>query len=328
MHEIFLCYDEHDREIASQACKLLEDNQIDCWMKDRDSDVSDVVMSVMNAIRKCRLFVLILSKHAVVSNFVSTEVDIAFSDSIPMICLNVDGVRELKGLEFFIHNTQILDGSSNLNKGFESMVADSCKVLGRKPIKTKPDVEFKVKKQPKTKKSQGLFGRLFGKGKDKKPIKNDDEFVYGSDSLRRPFDAYMGDEDYIFISYAHKDAELIFPEIKRFHDEGYPIWYDQGLTAGQEWDEEIEEFLLDCSLLVVFVSKNSMASSNVVDEIKLALAEDIDIVPIYLEDAKLARGLKLRLSQKHAIMKYSLHDDDYIDACFKAFESAKIPKIR
>lgn len=147
------------------------------------------------------------------------------------------------------------------------------------------------------------------------------------ETLERPFIAYEGDERYIFVSYAHADRELIFPEITKFHDEGYPVWYDQGLTAGQEWDEEIEEALLGASLLIVFISRNSMASTNVVDEIKLALEEKIDVVPIYLEKTKLAKGLKLRLSNKHAIFKYVLPEKEYLYDCFKAFDKAEIPQI-
>lgn len=76
----------------------------------------------------------------------------------------------------------------------------------------------------------------------------------------------------------------MFHEIKKFYDEGYNIWYDQGLTPGQEWDDEIAVALMDCSLLIVFISENSMASVNVQDEIKFALGERIDVVPIYLEE--------------------------------------------
>jgi hypothetical protein len=147
------------------------------------------------------------------------------------------------------------------------------------------------------------------------------------DYIERPFPAYEGDEPYIFVSYAHKDRKIVFPEIERFHNKGYPIWYDDGLVAGQEWDDEIAEAVLGSSLLVVFISKNSMASTNVQDEIKLALEEKIDITPIYLEDTKLPPGLRLRLSNKHAIFKHTLSDKDYIRDCMKAFKKAGIPEL-
>lgn len=147
------------------------------------------------------------------------------------------------------------------------------------------------------------------------------------DALKKPFKAYDGDEPYLFVSYAHKDAYLVFPEIKIFHDEGYPVWYDQGLNPGQEWDDEVAIALINCRLLVVFISKNSMDSTNVQDEIKLALKRDINIVPIYFEETELPPGLELRLSNKHAIMKYNMNQNDYLLECFKAFNNENIPKI-
>ena len=149
-----------------------------------------------------------------------------------------------------------------------------------------------------------------------------------SSLLKKPFKAYKGDNPFIFISYAHRDAQLVFSEIRRFHDEGYPIWYDQGLTPGQEWDDEIALALIGCSLLVVFISENSMASKNVQDEIKMALNRDIDIVPIYLEKTRLPPALELRLSTKQAIRKYNYDLEDYLSDCFKAFDKAGIPKSR
>ena len=146
----------------------------------------------------------------------------------------------------------------------------------------------------------------------------------------KPHDAYVGEKPYIFISYAHKDRDLVFPEIRKFQDEGYPIWYDNGLTPGQEWDEIIEEKLENCSLLVAFISNNSMASKNVVDEISLALQEstNINIIPIHLEKTEYAMGLKLRLSRKHSIYKYLATEEDYIKDCFEAFDYYEIPILK
>lgn len=32
------------------------------------------------------------------------------------------------------------------------------------------------------------------------------------DTLERPFPAYKGDEPYIFVSYAHADEDMVYPE--------------------------------------------------------------------------------------------------------------------
>ena len=147
------------------------------------------------------------------------------------------------------------------------------------------------------------------------------------DNIEKPFEAYEGESPYIFVSYAHKDAELVFKEIKRFHDAGYPIWYDDAVTLGEEWDTKIANALIGSSLVVVFISKNSMASHNVQDEIRLALKRKINIAPIYLEDTELPPSLELRLSSKHAIFKFKANDREYINDCFKAFKFANIGKV-
>jgi hypothetical protein len=55
-----------------------------------------------------------------------------------------------------------------------------------------------------------------------------------SGHLLPPFEAYVGTEPYIFISYAHKDSEQVFQEISKLNDAGYKIWYDEGIEASTE----------------------------------------------------------------------------------------------
>ena len=60
---------------------------------------------------------------------------------------------------------------------------------------------------------------------------------------RLPYPAYRGNEPYVFVSYAHKDKDIVFPEIKRFNDAGFHVWYDEGISPGNEWSDEIAEAL-------------------------------------------------------------------------------------
>ena len=52
---------------------------------------------------------------------------------------------------------------------------------------------------------------------------------------RIPFPAYRGNEPYIFVSYAHKNAEAVFAEINRWNKQGYNIWYNEGIAPGNEF---------------------------------------------------------------------------------------------
>ncbi len=57
--------------------------------------------------------------------------------------------------------------------------------------------------------------------------------------MDRPFPAYSGNEPYVFVSYAHKDSNAVFPELKWLKDQGFNIWYDEGISPGTEWREEL-----------------------------------------------------------------------------------------
>lgn len=135
---------------------------------------------------------------------------------------------------------------------------------------------------------------------------------------KMPFHAYEGNEPYIFISYSHKDANLVFPELKRLHDAGLNIWYDQGIAPGNEWTEEIGNALDGCSLFIVFISKNSANSVNVRNEINYALHENKRFFSIYLEETELPSGLKLSMGSLQAILKYVMDEEEYIFRCNKA----------
>ena len=127
-----------------------------------------------------------------------------------------------------------------------------------------------------------------------------------------PFHAYEGNEPYIFVSYAHADANLVFPEIKRLHDAGLNIWYDQGIAPGNEWTEEIGNALEGCSLFIVFISHNSANSINVRNEINYALHANKPFFSIYLEETELPSGLKLSMGSLQAILKYVMDDSEYV----------------
>ncbi len=57
--------------------------------------------------------------------------------------------------------------------------------------------------------------------------------------MDRPFPAYKGEEPYVFVSYAHKDVSLVYPELTWLNNQGINIWYDEGIEAGTEWREEL-----------------------------------------------------------------------------------------
>ena len=48
---------------------------------------------------------------------------------------------------------------------------------------------------------------------------------------------YNGTENYVFVSYAHKDSDTVLPYIEAMKQNGFRVWYDRGIEAGTEWAE-------------------------------------------------------------------------------------------
>ena len=142
---------------------------------------------------------------------------------------------------------------------------------------------------------------------------------------RIPFPAYRGNDPYIFISYAHANANEVFRIIKQFYDQGYNVWYDEGIAPGNEWTEEIANALENASLFLVFLTPESEASTNVRDEVNYALNDNKPFLSIHLRETNLTGGLKLRVGTKQAILKYTMSDEEFLYKYTFAFEYLGLP---
>lgn len=85
--------------------------------------------------------------------------------------------------------------------------------------------------------------------------------------------AYEGIDPYIFVSYAHRDSEKILPVIRELYNLKYRVWYDEGIKPGSEWPANITQHLHDASVVIVFVSKNSLNSENCTNEVMIAVGK-------------------------------------------------------
>lgn len=139
-------------------------------------------------------------------------------------------------------------------------------------------------------------------------------------NIRKISPAYMGTEPYMFTSYAHLDSNIVFPEIIRFQEQGYNVWYDEGIAPGNEWPEEIANALLNCSLFVVFITPRAVESKNVRNEIYYALHNNIPVIAIHLIETELEGGLALSLQSIQAILKYNMSEYEYVKKYTRAFK--------
>ncbi len=138
--------------------------------------------------------------------------------------------------------------------------------------------------------------------------------------LKRPFAAYKGPNNYIFVCYAHADAHTIYPEITMLHDNGIDIWYDEGIEVGQEWRAEIAEAIEGATAVLFYHSRSSTLSKHCVREISYALDTEIPILRIDLDGSALPPALRLGLQAEQAIVPELLTQQDYADKLLRAFQ--------
>lgn len=89
--------------------------------------------------------------------------------------------------------------------------------------------------------------------------------------------AYEGKKPYLFVSYAHKDSDLVLPVIAKMFEKKFRVWYDEGIAPGSEWPKNIADHLNAADAFVIFVSENSLRSPNCENEVIRAKKSGKDI---------------------------------------------------
>ena len=102
--------------------------------------------------------------------------------------------------------------------------------------------------------------------------------------MERPFPAYKGDEPYIFVSYAHEDSDVVFPEIQWLKGQGFNLWFDEGISPGSRWSEELASALENANLFLFFATSNSIDSKHCLDEVNLALDTGKHAIAVHLQE--------------------------------------------
>ncbi len=129
--------------------------------------------------------------------------------------------------------------------------------------------------------------------------------------------AYKGVDPYIFISYAHKDSDIVLPIISRLQKDGYRVWYDEGIAPGSNWDEYISSHLDGCAVVMGFLSKSYVKSQNCRDELSLTRLKGKPMNLVYIDDVQLSSGLKMRYGRIQALFLQNMTDEDFFEKIYR-----------
>ena len=115
--------------------------------------------------------------------------------------------------------------------------------------------------------------------------------------------AYAGVKEYAFISYSHKDSEIVFSSLEYLSGLGYRLWYDEGIDVSTLWADKIAEKIKDADCFLCFISINSMSTDSFVrNEIHLARKYKKKIITIYIDNVDIDDGISLLIGDVQGIV--------------------------
>lgn len=129
--------------------------------------------------------------------------------------------------------------------------------------------------------------------------------------MDKPAAAYRGNSPYVFVSYSHRDCDLVYEEIRSIQEQGINVWYDEGIDAGDEWSETLASAIFSCSNFVFFITPNSIQSEHCRRELSFANQHSLLVTAIHLVPSDLPAGMQLSLGNRQAVLKYNLTEDRY-----------------
>ena len=117
--------------------------------------------------------------------------------------------------------------------------------------------------------------------------------------IKTKFEAYVGNEPYIFVSYSHRDTADVYPLLDKLHDAKYRIWYDESCETGNDFRDELRKKIEGCDAVLLFVSAASMASPFCGMEIIVARENQKRIYPVYLDSSEVPPAFSILLANTH-----------------------------
>ena len=130
-HDVFISYSTKDKVTADAICHVLEENKMKCWIAPRNiTSGKPYAEEILDAIMATKIVVLVFSENSQASQFVNNEINIAFSNSKPILSFKIDESMPKKDLEYFLKTNHWLEAYPEPEKVFSTLVRDASRLVG------------------------------------------------------------------------------------------------------------------------------------------------------------------------------------------------------
>ena len=129
------------------------------------------------------------------------------------------------------------------------------------------------------------------------------------------------EETRVFISYSSGDKSIADSLCSKLESNGIRVWYAPRNIRFQDYASAIVDAITQCTYFVVIVSKNSLQSNHVLNEIGLAFKEldrQIHIIPLKIDEQEMGPSFLYYLSRQ----QWAYASDPPIDRRLEEFVSS------
>lgn len=226
---------------------------------------------------------------------------------------------EIGGIRVGFNQEQILDAVSNganklltmsspdvsILRDIKQVYGDSVKIIycyiddstlesivNSFPYIESEEAEFRIETGKTVRRQYSLNSGLF----DNVVIYSGEQSEFNLNNLMKQYQAIIDslkastkvpDSYDVFLSYAHKDIEIVSAIRDRLKEEGLNVFFDEGISIGVDFADCIKEAISSSKIVVPVITQNAVKSKSVQKEIEEALkiADDsaVVVIPVFLD---------------------------------------------
>lgn len=132
MKDVFISYKSEEFDEANWVKTTLETNGISCWMAPMSiSGGSSYAVEIPQAIRECKVFVLILSEKSQLSKWVPRELDQAINEEKLILPFMLENCPLKDDFNFYLTNVQRYAAYESKSNAMDKMVREIKALLGK-----------------------------------------------------------------------------------------------------------------------------------------------------------------------------------------------------
>lgn len=147
-HDVFISYSSKNKTTADAICHVLEEHEIKCWIAPRDIVGGEKYGDVIEeAIKGCKVFVIIFSEESRISPWVESELNLAFTDRRTIVPFKIDSSVLEGEMRLILNNKHWIEAYPNPELKFKDLIEAVSRSIGKPTLSEAEKHNQEVEKQ-------------------------------------------------------------------------------------------------------------------------------------------------------------------------------------